>query len=171
MLFRSNAIFVHLTLVPYLAAAGELKTKPTQHSVRELMEIGIQPQVLICRAEQPLSKEIKRKIALFTNVETDAVLESPDLSTIYEVPLALKRQRADEVVMKRLGLTDLPDPDLIIRTSGEQRLSNFLLWQSAYSELMFIDKLWPDFDKEDLADAVREFQQRDRRYGATAESR
>ena len=109
---RENAIFVHLTLVPYLAAAGELKTKPTQHSVRELMEIGIQPQVLICRAEQPLSKEIKRKIALFTNVETDAVLESPDLSTIYEVPLALKRQRADEVVMKRLGLTDLPDPDL-----------------------------------------------------------
>ena len=78
---RENAIFVHLTLVPYLAAAGELKTKPTQHSVRELMEIGIQPQVLICRAEQPLSKEIKRKIALFTNVETDAVLESPDLST------------------------------------------------------------------------------------------
>ena len=109
---RENAIFVHLTLVPYLAAAGELKTKPTQHSVRELMEIGIQPQVLICRAEQPLSKEIKRKIALFTNVETDAVLESPDLSTIYEVPLALKRQRADEVVMKRLGLADLPDPDL-----------------------------------------------------------
>ncbi len=65
----------------------------------------------------------------------------------------------------------LPDPDLLIRTSGEQRISNFLLWQSAYSELMFIDKLWPDFDKEDLADAVREFQQRDRRYGATAESR
>jgi len=109
---RENAIFVHLTLVPYLAAAGELKTKPTQHSVRELMEIGIQPQVLICRAEQPLSKEIRRKIALFTNVETDAVLESPDLSTIYEVPLSLKRQRADEVVMEHLGLTDLPDPDL-----------------------------------------------------------
>lgn len=121
---RENAIFVHLTLVPYLAAAGELKTKPTQHSVRELMEIGIQPQVLICRAEQPLSKEIKRKIALFTNVETDAVLESPDLSTIYEVPLALKRQRADEVVMKRLGLTDLPDPDLTAWTDMVRRVQH-----------------------------------------------
>lgn len=121
---RENAIFVHLTLVPYLAAAGELKTKPTQHSVRELMEIGIQPQVLICRAEQPLSKEIKRKIALFTNVETDAVLESPDLSTIYEVPLALKRQRADEVVMERLGLTDLPDPDLTQWTDMVRRVQH-----------------------------------------------
>ena len=104
---RENAIFVHLTLVPYLAAAGELKTKPTQHSVRELMEIGIQPQVLICRAEKPLSKEIKRKIALFTNVDSEAVLESPDLSTIYEVPLSLKQQRADEVVMRGLGLLSL----------------------------------------------------------------
>ena len=109
---RENAIFVHLTLVPYLAAAGELKTKPTQHSVRELMEIGIQPHILICRAEQPLSKEIKRKIALFTNVEIDAVLESPDLSTIYEVPLALKRQRADDVILDRLGLSPMPQPNL-----------------------------------------------------------
>ena len=112
---RENAIFVHLTLVPYLAAAGELKTKPTQHSVRELMEIGIQPQMLICRTEQPLSKDIKKKIALFTNVDTDAVLESPDLPTIYEVPLALKRQRADEVVLKLLGLSGLPEPDLLSR--------------------------------------------------------
>ena len=119
---RENAIFVHLTLVPYLAAAGELKTKPTQHSVRELMEIGIQPQVLICRAEKPLSKEIKRKIALFTNVESEAVLESPDLSTIYEVPLSLKQQRADEVVMRGLGLTDLPDPDLTTWTDMVRRV-------------------------------------------------
>ena len=119
---RENAIFVHLTLVPYLAAAGELKTKPTQHSVRELMEIGIQPQVLICRAEKPLSKEIKRKIALFTNVESEAVLESPDLSTIYEVPLSLKQQRADEVVMRGLGLTDLPDPDLTTWTDMVSRV-------------------------------------------------
>ncbi len=119
---RENAIFVHLTLVPFLTAAGELKTKPTQHSVRELMEIGIQPQVLICRAEKPLSKEIKRKIALFTNVESEAVLESPDLSTIYEVPLALKRQRADEVVMRGLGLTGLPDPDLTTWTDMVRRV-------------------------------------------------
>ena len=119
---RENAIFVHLTLVPYLAAAGELKTKPTQHSVRELMEIGIQPQVLICRAEKPLSKEIKRKIALFTNVDSEAVLESPDLSTIYEVPLSLKQQRAHEVVMRGLGLTDLPDPDLTTWTDMVRRV-------------------------------------------------
>ena len=121
---RENAIFVHLTLVPYLAAAGELKTKPTQHSVRELMEIGIQPQILICRAEQPLSKEIKRKIALFTNVETDAVLESPDLSTIYEVPLALKRQKADDVVLKRLGIEGLPEPDLTSWTDMVRRVQH-----------------------------------------------
>ena len=119
---RENAIFVHLTLVPYLAAAGELKTKPTQHSVRELMEIGIQPQVLICRAEKPLSREIKRKIALFTNVDSEAVLESPDLSTIYEVPLSMKQQRADEVVMRGLGLTDLPDPDLTTWTDMVRRV-------------------------------------------------
>ncbi len=106
-----NAMFIHLTLVPYLAAAGELKTKPTQHSVRELMEIGIQPQVLICRAERPLGKEIKRKIALFTNVDFDSVIEAPDLSTIYEVPLSQKRQKLDDVILRRLGL-EAPEPDL-----------------------------------------------------------
>jgi CTP synthase len=121
---RENAIFVHLTLVPYLAAAGELKTKPTQHSVRELMEIGIQPQVLICRCEQPISKEIKRKIALFTNVETDAVLESQDLSTIYEVPLSLKRQKADDVILERLGLRDMPQPDLSDWTDMVRRVQH-----------------------------------------------
>ncbi len=121
---RENVVFVHLTLVPYLAAAGELKTKPTQHSVRELMGIGIQPQVLICRTEQPLSPEIKRKIALFTNVETDAVLESPDLSTIYEVPLALKRQRADDVILARLGLEGRPEPDLTAWTDMVRRVQH-----------------------------------------------
>jgi CTP synthase len=121
---RENAIFVHLTLVPYLAAAGELKTKPTQHSVRELMEIGIQPQILICRAEQPLSKEIKRKIALFTNVELEAVLESPDLSTIYEVPLALKRQKADDVILELLGLHGMPQPDLTAWTDMVRRVQH-----------------------------------------------
>jgi CTP synthase len=121
---RENAIFVHLTLVPYLAAAGELKTKPTQHSVRELMEIGIQPHILICRAEQPLSKEIKRKIALFTNVEIDAVIESPDLSTIYEVPLALKRQRADDVILDRLGLSPMPQPNLDSWTDMVRRVQH-----------------------------------------------
>ncbi|MBM4183860.1 MAG: CTP synthase [Gemmatimonadetes bacterium] len=108
---RENAIFVHLTLVPYIAAAGELKTKPTQHSVRELMEIGIQPHVLICRSEQPLSVEIRRKISLFTNVEPEGVIEARDVETIYEVPLKLKEQRLDDVILKRLGL-EAPQPDL-----------------------------------------------------------
>jgi CTP synthase len=108
---RENAIFVHLTLVPYIAAAGELKTKPTQHSVRDLMEIGIQPHVLICRTEQPLSSEIRKKIALFTNVELDGVIEARDVQTIYQVPLALKEQHLDDVILAKLGL-DEPQPDL-----------------------------------------------------------
>jgi CTP synthase len=106
-----NAIFVHLTLVPFIAAAGELKTKPTQHSVRELMEIGIQPHVLICRTEQPLSHDIRRKIALFTNVELEGVIEARDVETIYEVPLKFKEQRLDDVILRQLGL-DRPQPDL-----------------------------------------------------------
>jgi len=118
-----NAMFIHLTLVPYLAAAGELKTKPTQHSVRELMEIGIQPQVLICRAERPLSKEIKRKIALFTNVDIDSVIEAPDLSTIYEVPLSQKRQKLDDVILRRLGL-EAPEPDLTEWTDMVRRVQH-----------------------------------------------
>ncbi|HEX3158173.1 MAG TPA: CTP synthase [Gemmatimonadaceae bacterium] len=108
---RDNAIFIHLTLVPYIAAAGEVKTKPTQHSVRELMEIGIQPDILICRAEQALSDEVKRKIALFCNVEFGAVIESRDVPTIYEIPLRFHEQGLDLRVLQRL---DLPvgEPDL-----------------------------------------------------------
>jgi CTP synthase len=129
---QENAIFVHLTLVPYLQAAGELKTKPTQHSVRELMEIGIQPQVLICRTEQPLSQEIRKKIALFTNVELDGVIEAPDLETIYQVPLSLKQQRLDDFILAKLHI-EAPQPDLttwtemverVLRpTSGEARIA------------------------------------------------
>src|SRR5512133_433952 len=85
---RDNALFVHLTLVPFIAAAGEVKTKPTQHSVRDLMELGIQPDILIVRTERPVSDEIKRKIALFCNVEFGAVIESPDVKSIYQIPLA-----------------------------------------------------------------------------------
>jgi CTP synthase len=106
-----NAIFIHLTLVPYIAAAGELKTKPTQHSVRELMEIGIQPQVLICRAERPLDEEIRRKIALFTNVEPRGVIEALDVDSIYQVPLEYRRQQLDDFVLELLGM-DAPLPDL-----------------------------------------------------------
>jgi CTP synthase len=106
-----NAIFMHLTLVPYIAAAGELKTKPTQHSVRELMEIGIQPQVLICRSEHPLDEEIRRKIALFTNVDRRGVIEAVDLDSIYRVPLEYRRQGLDDYVLELLGL-EAPAPDL-----------------------------------------------------------
>ncbi len=109
---RENAIFIHLTLVPFIAAAGEVKTKPTQHSVRELMEIGIQPDILICRAERPLSEEVKRKIALFCNVEFGAVVESRDVPTIYEIPLLFHEQGLDERVMHRLGLLGRKSPDL-----------------------------------------------------------
>ncbi|MBW3533644.1 MAG: CTP synthase [Gemmatimonadetes bacterium] len=108
---RQNAVFVHLTLVPWIAAAGELKTKPTQHSVRELMEIGIQPDVLVCRTERPLDDDIRRKIALFTNVPLEGVVEARDVESIYKVPLELRRQRMDDVVLDRLGL-DAPQPDL-----------------------------------------------------------
>ncbi len=110
---RENAIFIHLTLVPYIAAVGELKTKPTQHSVRELMEIGIQPDVLICRAEHALDEGTRKKIALFTNVPLEGVIEARDVDTIYSVPLELRRQRLDDVVLKLLQIeapaTDLAD--------------------------------------------------------------
>ncbi len=109
---RENAIFIHLTLVPYIAAAGEVKTKPTQHSVRELMEIGIQPDILICRSERALSEDVKRKIALFCNVEFGAVVESRDVPTIYEIPLSFHEQGLDERVMHRLGLLGRKAPDL-----------------------------------------------------------
>jgi len=108
---RDNALFVHLTLLPYIAAAGEIKTKPTQHSVRELMQIGIQPDVLIVRTERPISEEIKRKIALFCNVEFGAVIESPDVRTIYEIPLRFHEQGLDGKVLQKLGI-DRPDPSL-----------------------------------------------------------
>jgi CTP synthase len=108
---RENALFIHLTLVPFIKAAGELKTKPTQHSVRELMQIGIQPDFLICRAEQPLSPDIKRKIALFCNVDFQCVVESPDVRSIYEIPIRFHEQGLDREVCQRLHLTT-PDPDL-----------------------------------------------------------
>ena len=108
---KQNAVFIHLTLVPYIAAAGEVKTKPTQHSVRELMEIGIQPDFLICRAEQPLTDDVKRKIALFCNVDFGAVVESTDVPTIYQIPLAFHRQGFDARVCQRFGLAT-PEPDV-----------------------------------------------------------
>src|SRR3569833_2897040 len=100
---RETAEFIHLTLVPYISAAGEVKTKPTQHSVRELMEIGIQPDMLICRTERPLSEDVKRKIALFCNVEFGSVIESRDVPSIYEIPLSFHEQGLDDRIVERLG--------------------------------------------------------------------
>ena len=108
---RESTLFIHLTLVPYIAAAGEVKTKPTQHSVRDLMQIGIQPDVLICRTERPLAEDVKRKISLFCNVEFGAVIESRDVSTIYQIPLAFHDQGLDELVCRKLGF-DTKTPDL-----------------------------------------------------------
>jgi CTP synthase len=108
---RENAIFVHLTLIPYIAAAGELKTKPTQHSVRELMEIGIQPDILVVRTERPVPDDVKRKIALFCNVDYGAVIESPDVKSIYQIPLSFREQGFDDKVLQKFGL-ERPAPDL-----------------------------------------------------------
>ena len=108
---RESTLFIHLTLIPYMAAAGELKTKPTQHSVRELMEIGIMPDVLVCRTEHELTEDLRRKIALFCNVKTEAVIEARDAETIYEVPLVYHRQGLDQLVVDKLGL-DVPPPKL-----------------------------------------------------------
>jgi CTP synthase len=103
---------VHLTLVPYLSATGELKTKPTQHSVKVLLENGIQPDILVLRAEKHLTPDIRKKVALFCNVEYDAVIESVDVSTIYEVPLLMQKEKLDEIAMRKLALKDAKVPDL-----------------------------------------------------------
>lgn len=100
---RDNVLYIHVTLVPYLSKAGELKTKPTQHSVKELRSIGIQPDIIVCRAEKPLSEELKEKIALFCSVEPEAVIQNYDAETIYEVPLILQKEGLDEVVARKLG--------------------------------------------------------------------
>ena len=99
-----DTLVVHLTLVPYLSAAGELKTKPTQHSVKQLLEFGVQPDVLVCRTEHPLPASVRTKLARFCNVAPDAVIESIDADTIYDVPLLMQDERFDEVVLKKLGM-------------------------------------------------------------------
>ena len=99
-----NALFIHVTLVPYIAAAGELKTKPTQHSVRDLREIGIAPDILLCRSEKPLSRDLRAKIALFCNVKESAVISAQDVDTMYDVPLAFHEQGLDGLIVSLLGL-------------------------------------------------------------------
>lgn len=108
----SNAVVIHLTLLPYLSTTGELKTKPTQHSVKTLLEYGIQPDILVCRTEKHMSHDLRRKIALFCNVNVNAVIESVDASTIYEVPLLMMKEQLDKVVMNKLKLPSKHEPDM-----------------------------------------------------------
>jgi CTP synthase len=109
---EEDCLVVHLTLIPYLKAAKELKTKPTQHSVKMLSENGVHPDILVCRTERPLSDEIKRKLALFCNVKQDSVIEAMDASTIYEVPIAMLKEKLDVIVLKKLNITNYHEPEL-----------------------------------------------------------
>ena len=99
-----NVLYIHTTLVPYLRAAGEMKTKPTQHSVRELRGLGIQPNILVVRTEQPITDDMRKKIALFCDVDPKAVVESMDVHTLYEIPLNLQKQGMDQLVVDHFGL-------------------------------------------------------------------
>jgi len=114
---RKNTMAIHVTLVPYISAAGEVKTKPTQHSVKKLLELGIQPDVLVCRSEKKLTKELRDKIALFCNVDSKSVMSAYDCSSIYEVPLVLFKEKLDQIVLKRLHL-----PDKKIKLEGWEKL-------------------------------------------------
>ncbi|MEL7049103.1 MAG: CTP synthase, partial [Pseudomonadota bacterium] len=109
---RGSSIYIHLTLVPYIPSAGELKTKPTQHSVKELRGIGIQPDILMCRADREIPESERKKIALFCNVRSEAVIQALDVSSIYNVPLAYHHERLDEQVLQSFNMTDAPEPDL-----------------------------------------------------------
>ena len=121
---NQNCLVIHLTLIPYLSAAGELKTKPTQHSVKTLMESGIQADVLVCRTEHHLSEELRHKLALFCNVTKDAVIESIDASTIYDVPNLMLEEGLDTVTLKKLGLEDSGSPSLTSWNEFVKRYKN-----------------------------------------------
>ncbi|MEZ4853686.1 CTP synthase [Flavobacterium sp.] len=119
-----NGIVIHLTLVPYLAAAGELKTKPTQHSVKTLMESGIKADILVCRTEHELSDELRQKLALFCNVKKEAVIQSIDASTIYDVPNLMLEEGLDKVALQKLGLSEKQNPDLVQWNEFLHKLKN-----------------------------------------------
>ncbi len=120
---RENALFMHLTLVPYIATAGEIKTKPTQHSVKEMRSIGIQPDILLCRCDRPLPDNDRRKIALFTNVQERAVIAATDVDCIYDIPRMLHEQSVDELVVNQFGL-ELPPADLSEWHAVVERIRN-----------------------------------------------
>lgn len=119
-----DALVIHLTLIPYLAASGELKTKPTQHSVKKLLEYGLQPDILVCRAEHEIPQEVRNKIARFCNVETEAVIASLDAETIYDVPLLMMEEELDKIVLKKLALEIGDEPDLNTWKTFLKKLKN-----------------------------------------------
>lgn len=121
---KADCLVIHLTLIPFLAAAQELKTKPTQHSVKELLQIGIQPDILVCRTEHKLSSEIKEKLSLFCNVEEDAVIESIDASTIYDVPILMLKEKLDLIVLEKLKMDNVKEPNLDMWKSFLGKLKN-----------------------------------------------
>lgn len=120
-----KSVLIHLTLVPYLSASGELKTKPTQHSVKALLEIGVQPDVLVLRTEHELNSDLRRKVALFCNVAPKAVIQSIDVSTIYEVPIKMREEKLDEIVLEQLGLPLNSEPELEAWKKFLYKLKNY----------------------------------------------
>lgn len=121
---EDECLVIHLTLVPYLRAAGELKTKPTQHAVKQLLELGVQPDILCCRTEHELDLDLRKKIARFCNVAPEAVIQSIDVESIYDVPLVLQKEELDEIVLKRLGLSRKSSPDLSSWVSFLNKIKN-----------------------------------------------
>ncbi|HRO83350.1 MAG TPA: CTP synthase [Niabella sp.] len=121
---EDDTVVIHLTLIPYLKAAKELKTKPTQHSVKMLSQEGVSPYIIVCRTERPLSPDIKRKIAQFCNVKQEAVIESIDMATIYEVPMAMLREKLDIICLKKLNIINPPEPDLVKWEAFLERLNH-----------------------------------------------
>jgi len=121
---RDNCLVIHLTLIPYLSAAKELKTKPTQHSVKELLQTGIQPDILVCRCERPITKEIREKLSLFCNVDVNSVIEAIDADTIYDVPLLMLKEKLDKTVLKKLNIKNKVKPDLTVWKEFLGRLKN-----------------------------------------------
>jgi CTP synthase len=132
---RKNVINVHVTLVPFIQSAGEMKTKPTQHSVKNLLELGIQPNILVCRSENKLSKEIREKIALFTNVRKEAVISAYDCQTIYEVPIVLYQQNLDTIILERLKL-----PELNIKLEEWQNFVNTVINPAGKVKIAIVGK-------------------------------
>lgn len=143
---KENVLYVHVTLVPYLSKSGELKTKPTQHSVKELRSIGIQPDIIVCRTEKPLSQELKAKIALFCNLKPEYVIQNIDAESLYEVPLMLEKEGLGEIICEKLGFVctkpDLSDwIEIVEKKKISKRVSELRLLESMLSFMMHISLL------------------------------